>query len=312
MTNRNDRSSLPTFIAPQLVRLVVRPPSGVWHWEIKFDGYRLLARIENGKVSLLTKKGHNWAARFPEITAELAGKDTQISWLDGELVRINSDGLPDFGLLQSAIGSRKQTGYVYYIFDLLFDAGEDLRNKPIEFRRSRLERWFDSKIMQQIKLSHIFDEPVTDLLESACSMKLEGLVGKRAKSLYTSSRDGSWVKMKCYNRQEFIIVGYRGNATTLILGWYSSDGTLNYAGRVSNGIPSKTSTSLFETLTNFRLPISRLANPPRYPATWVEPVLVCEIKFSEITRAGRLRHPVFIAIRADIDPEDVTIELSEM
>lgn len=308
------KAEMPARFPPQLASLVARPPHGKYFWEIKFDGYRMMIRVQSGKVTLYTKNGADWTSRFKVVAEEVASLALEDAWLDAELVMQDAEGRPDFGALQEAISRRRTGDLVLYVFDLMYYCKADLRAKKLEYRRSRLKALLEDQQTLHVKFSEDFDQSVESLLASACAMNLEGLIGKRAGSTYSSSRNGDWVKLKCQNRQEFIIVGYTQTATGLgsvLLASHDESGALKYAGKVGSGFNARSLQSVGKALKAIVVDTSALSDPGavtlKHPV-WVQPSLVCEIRFAEITRNGRIRHGVFVGMRTDISAAEVTIE----
>lgn len=308
------KPEMPARFPPQLASLVTRPPHGKWFWEVKYDGYRLMVKVSNGKVTLYTKNGADWTGKFRQVAAEIESLELQDAWLDGELVKQDADGRPDFGGLQESIGQRKTGDLVLFVFDLMYYGRADLRAKKLEHRRGRLKDLLEDNETEHVRLSEDFDQPVESLLASACAMNLEGLIGKRAGSLYSSTRNGDWVKLKCHNRQEFVIVGYTQTATGLgsvLVASFDEGGALKYAGKVGSGFNARNLQSVGKALKAIVVDTSALSDPGAVTLkqpVWVQPSLVCEIRFAEITRKGRIRHGVFVAMRTDISAAEVTIE----
>ena len=305
---------IPSRFPPQLATLATRPPHGKYFWEIKFDGYRMMARVHAGKVTLYTKNGADWTSKFKSVAAAVESLGLQDAWLDGELVAQDADGRPDFGALQEAISQKKTDELVLYVFDLMFYRKTDLRPRKLEFRRAKLKKLLSGHETEQVRISEDFDQPVESLLSSACAMNLEGLVGKRAGSPYISGRSTDWLKLKCRNRQEFVIVGFTQSSTGLgsvLLAIYDDAGAVNYAGRVGSGFNARNLQSVHKALKPIVTETSALIDPGAVSvkhAVWVQPTLVCEAKFAEVTRKGRIRHGVFVALRTDISPTEVSIE----
>ncbi|MHC5127164.1 non-homologous end-joining DNA ligase [Pseudomonas inefficax] len=304
----------PERIAPQLVTLVGRPPAGAWRYEIKYDGYRMLARID-GSVQLFAKNGYDWTDRMPMLAADLARMAVHSAWLDGEVVVQDDDGRPAFQALQSAFATRQTDDLVYVVFDLLYLNGVDLRGNPVERRRQALADLLDDCPLDLVRLPDTLDADPAQLLANACRLKLEGIVGKRDGSLYSGERDWSWVKLKCGNRREFIIVGYtRASAGigSLLLGLHDDDGRLVYAGRVKSGFSGRAVDDLRSRLGPLVRATPALAHPPKLEkgltAVWVTPEQVCEVKFSEITPSGKVRHAVFVALRDDKPAAGISLE----
>lgn len=311
-------AELPATLQPQLATLVDSVPDGDWRYEIKFDGYRILARIDAGRVQLFTRNGHDWTAKMPQQAAALAGLGLQSAWLDGEVVVPNEDGTPDFQALQNAFEAGRSGAIVYYLFDVPYLNGMDLRGVPLEQRRGALRELLTRADSDLLRFSEDFTEQPESILESACQMKLEGLIGKRAGSSYVGKRSSSWVKIKCSNRQEFIIIGYtapKGARTgfgALLLGLHDDSGKLRYAGKVGTGFNQATLASLhrqLKTLHRADCPLDRA--PPAADvrgAQWLEPALMCEVAYAEMTRQGVVRHSVFHGLRSDKPPQAITHE----
>ena len=311
-------AALPESIKPQLATLVESVPDGDWRYEVKFDGYRIMARIDSGKVQLFTRNGHDWTAKMPQQAEALAALGLESAWLDGEVVVPNEDGTPDFQALQNAFEVGRSGTIVYYLFDLPYLNGMDLREVPLEERRAALSQVLEHNDNDLLRFSADFTEQPESVLESACQMKLEGLIGKRAGSTYVSKRSSSWVKIKCKNRQEFIIVGYtdpkgaRSGFGALLLGLHDEAGALHYAGKVGTGFNQVTLKSLHAKLTALEVEKSPLAKAPPAAdvrgAHWLKPELMCEVAFAEMTRQGVIRHSVFHGLRSDKPAQAITHE----
>ncbi|MFI8464670.1 DNA ligase D [Stutzerimonas stutzeri] len=311
-------AELPETFKPQLATLVDAVPSGDWRYEIKFDGYRMLARIDAGKGALFTRNGHDWTAKMPQQAAALAGLGLESGWLDGEVVVPNEEGAPDFQALQNAFEAGRSGSILYYLFDVPYLNGMDLRDVPLEQRRAALREVLEGSDSELLRFSEDFTEQPDSILESACQMKLEGLIGKRAGSSYTSRRSSSWVKIKCSNRQEFIIVGYtepKGTRTgfgALLLGLHDDSGKLLYAGKVGTGFNQATLKSLHKQLKKLETDKSPLAKPAPAAdvrgAQWLKPELMCEVAYAEMTRQGVVRHSVFHGLRSDKPADAITHE----
>ncbi|WP_413043651.1 DNA ligase D [Pseudomonas sp. YJ42] len=311
-------ASLPDSIKPQLATLVDSVPDGDWRYEIKFDGYRIMARIESGRVQLFTRNGHDWTSKMPQQAEALAALGLESAWLDGEVVVPNEDGTPDFQALQNAFEVGRSGTIVYYLFDLPYLNGMDLREVPLEQRRAALEQVLEKNDNELLRFSGDFTEEPESVLESACQMKLEGLIGKRAGSTYVSKRSNSWVKVKCKNRQEFIIVGFtdpkgaRSGFGALLLGLHNDEGELHYAGKVGTGFNQVTLKSLHAKLKPLEIDKSPLAKAPPPAdvrgAHWLKPELMCEVAYAEMTRQGVIRHSVFHGLRSDKPAEAITQE----
>lgn len=311
-------AALPESIKPQLATLVESVPDGDWRYEVKFDGYRIMARIDSGKVQLFTRNGHDWTAKMPQQAEALAALGLESAWLDGEVVVPNEDGTPDFQALQNAFEVGRSGTIIYYLFDLPYLNGMDLREVPLEERRAALSQVLEHNDNDLLRFSADFTEQPESVLESACQMKLEGLIGKRVGSTYVSKRSSSWVKIKCKNRQEFIIVGYtdpkgaRSGFGALLLGLHDEAGALHYAGKVGTGFNQVTLKNLHAKLQALEVDKSPLAKAPPAAdvrgAHWLKPELMCEVAFAEMTRQGVIRHSVFHGLRSDKPAQAITHE----
>lgn len=306
----------PERIKPQLLTMASRPPAGDnWLYEIKFDGYRLMVRIDQGNVILFTKNGYDWTKRMPLLAKELLSLPVRSAWLDGEVVVQDEEGRPVFSSLQSAFSSGKTDALCFFAFDMLFDNGRDLRSLPIEKRRSRLSKLLNQVELEHVRLSETLDVDPRDLLHNICALSMEGIVCKRFGSPYASERNGSWVKVKCSPRQEFIIVGYTraaGGIGSLLIGLHDDSGQLVYAGRVRSGFDSRTLRMLRGKLTALEQTESPLQVPPKLSkgltVVWVAAQLVCEVKYAEITPTGKARQAVFLGLREDTPASEINLE----
>lgn len=306
----------PERIQPQLLTMASRPPAGDnWLYEIKFDGYRLMVRIDQGHVTLFTKNGYDWTKRMPLLAKDLLTLPVRSAWLDGEVIVQDEDGRPMFSALQSAFSSGKTDSLCFFAFDLLFENGRDLRPLPIEKRRSRLGKLLNRVELQYVRLSETLEVDPRDLLHNICALEMEGIVCKRAGSPYASERNGSWVKVKCSPRQEFIIVGYTraaGGIGSLLIGLHDDSGQLVYAGRVRSGFDSRTLKLLRGKLAALEQAESPLQVSPRLSkgltVVWVAAQLVCEVKYTEITPTGKARHAVFLGMREDKPAAEISLE----
>lgn len=308
-------ASLPASLAPQLPTLAAAAPtSQQWIWEIKFDGYRLLARVEGARVQLITRGGHDWSARMPALVKSVAALGLGSAWLDGEIVVLGADGMPDFHALQNAIDTSRSARIEYFLFDLPYLEGYDLRQVPLLARRQILQRLLEERPRQGLRYSAAFDADAAAILESARRMGLEGVIAKRKDAPYESRRTESWLKLKNKLRQEFVVGGYSdrsgaaGEIGALMLGVHEADGRLRYVGNVGTGWDAKTAAGLKKQLSKLEVPDSPFG-AKRLPrrrwstrdaaAHWVQPRLVAEVEFSDWTPEQQLRHAKFIALRAD-------------
>jgi bifunctional non-homologous end joining protein LigD len=310
---------LPETLKPELATLVESPPAGEWRYELKFDGYRMLARIDNGDVKLFTRNGHDWTAKLPRQAEALASLGLESAWLDGEMIVTDPDGAPSFQLLQNAFETHKSGAIIFYLFDMPYLNGMDLRGVPIEQRRGALATVLERSEDEILRFSEDFGEDAGDLLTSACQIKMEGLIGKRQGSLYVSRRSDDWIKLKCHQRQEFVIVGYsdpKGARTSfgaLLLGLHDAEsGQLRYAGKVGTGFNSETLRTLHARLKPLETARPAVSNAPTgYEAKgvhWLKPQLLAEVAYAEITQEGAVRHAVFRGLRNDKPAADITRE----
>lgn len=315
------KGRLPEQLSPQLATLLDAPPPGDWRYEIKLDGYRILARIDHGEVRLLTRNGHDWTRRLPRQARALAGLALDEAWLDGELVVTDDDGRPDFQRLQNAFDQGHEEEVRYVLFDLLWLDGEDLRRQPLETRREALRRLMQGVDQPLLRFSEELTGEPQDILAHACRLDLEGLIGKRAGSTYQERRSRDWIKLKCKRRQEFVIVGFsepkgtRRHIGALLLGLHDEQGRLRYAGKVGTGFSAASLAALHKRLLPLRRERSALDNPPRgreaAGVTWLTPKLLGEVAFAEITRDGIVRQAVFQGLREDKPAREITTEQAQ-
>ena len=297
--------ALPEFIAPQLATQRTQPPREAgWVYEVKFDGYRMLARIARGDVRIFSRNAQDWTARLPTIAAALRKLDLHEAWLDGEITVAGADGRSSFQALQNALDGAP--GRIdYQLFDLLWLNGEDLRPQPLAVRAERLR---ELALRQPLALSGQLDADGATAWEAACRMQLEGLIGKRLDGRHVSGRSALWIKLKCRPTQEFVIGGWTDPAGSrellgaLLVGVHEN-GRLRYAGRVGTGFTEATLRRLHATLTPLARSASPFEPPPRMPrgqrAHWVEPQCVAQVEFAEWTDEGLLRQASFQGLRDD-------------
>ncbi|QXI51060.1 DNA ligase D [Pseudomonas alvandae] len=311
---------MPETLKPELATLVESAPDGDWLYEIKFDGYRVMARIDNGDVRLITRNGHDWTHKLPKQAEALAALGLESAWLDGEMVVANEQGVPDFQALQNAFDAGSSGKIAYYLFDLPYLNGMDLRKVPVEERRAALAAVLEPNEDPLLRFSDSFEETPEALLNSACQMRMEGLIGKRQGSAYVSRRSSDWIKLKCKNRQEFVVVGFsdpkgaRSAFGALLLGLHDVDsGELRYAGKVGTGFNETTLKSIYQQLLPLETKKAAVVNPPTgYDAKgvhWLQPELLAEVAFAEMTKEGSVRHAVFHGLRNDKPAKAITQEL---
>ena len=311
------KAALPEKLSPQLATLATGvPTSGEWLYEIKFDGYRLMTRIDNGKATLVTRGGHDWSAKMPGLLRELEQLGVKSAWLDGEIVVLGADGVPDFPALQKSFDHHTgSTDMVYFLFDVPFFEGYDLRSVELAARRQLLKALLQEKGSEHVRFSAAFEADPASILSSACRMNLEGVIAKRKDAPYASRRTETWLKLKCKQRQEFVVCGYTdrsdGSAQigSLLLGVHDAGGALVSVGSVGTGWDSEEASALKRKLAKLKVaktPYSAGASKPgrwsRRAAgseRWVEPRVVAEVEFADWTTDGQLRHALYIGLRTD-------------
>ena len=303
------KAPMPAILAPQLATLVDSFPSDprAWAYEIKFDGYRLMTRVDGADIKLFTRNGNDWTSKLGPLGKAIAKAKLPAGWYDGEMVVLNEKGVPDFGALQQSIDAAKTNDILLYLFDLPYFDGYDLRAIPLRERRALLHGLLENASSEHVRFSDAFDAPAESVVASACKLGLEGVIAKRLDSTYVSRRSTAWIKLKCSQRQEFVIGGYtepqgsRAGIGALLLGVHDERGGLRYAGKVGTGFDDRTLRALkarLAKLTAAKSPFSTAAAIEGRPH-WVKPRLVAEVSFGEWTRAGIIRHSVFHGLRTD-------------
>jgi bifunctional non-homologous end joining protein LigD len=313
---RAARAQLPQFVAPMLATLVTEPPSetkkaGEWVYEVKHDGYRLLARFDDGAAPrLFTRSGNDWTAKLPHLAAVLGGLGLRNTWLDGEIVVPGADGRSDFQALQNAFDAGRDTEIVYFVFDAPFLAGHDLRRLALSERKTRLRKSF--KDAGSVRFSADLKGSAREVLEHACKLGLEGLIGKDAGSVYVTGRSKSWIKLKCRQRQDFVIGGFtapNGSRTgfgALLVGLYDQQGKLHFTGKVGTGFDEHLLRTLTRRLAALERPEPAFVDPPKEKGVqWVRPSLVAEVAYAERTKDGILRQASFVGLREDLPAKNV-------
>lgn len=308
---------LPDFVAPCLATLRPAPAEGAdLLQEVKFDGYRIEARIDRGQVRLLTRTGLDWTARFGRsLPRALAALPCETALLDGEIVVMNDAGISSFAALQQALSAGRDDGFVYMAFDLLHLDGRDLRTDPLLARKQRLDDLLIHAEGDSLRYSEHFAEPGQVMLKHACRLGLEGVISKRADAPYRSGRGGDWVKSKCTLSQEFVIAGYvpskvagRG-LSSLVVGYYAG-GELKPAGRVGTGFDRRTMADLRARLDGLRASRSAFAGAAAREKgiIWLRPDLTAEVEFRAWTADRLLRQASFKGLRDDKPAREVIME----
>ncbi len=314
------RGALPKGgIEPQLATLVDRPPTGdAWLHEIKYDGYRALLECDGGDVHLYTRRGNDWTAKMRPIADAAAPLAAHRALVDGEVVVLQPDGTTSFQALQEALGDGEGE-LTYLAFDLLHLDGYDLRRSPLAARKAALAALLaELPEGSAIRYATHVEGRGEDFFQQACRFHLEGIIAKRADLPYRSGRGRDWVKVKCLQRQELVVVGYtdpegsRSGFGALLLAVHDDAGELVFAGRVGTGFDQAALADIHRRLLKLRVKTPAFKNAPRGAEArrshWVEPRLVAEVAFGEWTDEGLLRHPSFQGLREDKDPAEIVRE----
>ena len=319
------RGPLPDFVKPQLATLVREAPAGAdWLHEIKFDGYRMLARLERGRVRWLSRNGLDWTKRFPSLSPAIAELGARSALIDGEVVVVQPDGTTSFGALQNALSEGHSQDLTYFAFDLLHLDGVDLRGCALEDRKRALAQLLgasdsgdDGDSSSTLRYSKHLESEGPTFYRQACKAALEGILCKRRDQPYRSDRSRDWLKVKCSREQEFVVIGFtrpegsRVGLGALVLGYYEGQ-ELRFAGRVGTGFGRDQLLALRKQLRPLELDASPvdgdLPAAARRGVTWVRPKLVAEVGFTEWTSDGMLRHPTFKGLREDKPAKEIVRE----
>ena len=312
------KRALPEQVVPQLATLVEQAPDGdEWLHEIKFDGYRLLARIARGKVRLSTRTGLDWTGKFRPLAEALAELPADTALIDGEVVALAPDGTTSFATLQDKLSSGETGDLLFYAFDLLYRDGYDLTGASLEGRKAALAELVAPHGGGTVRYSDHQVGHGPAFFEEACKYEVEGIMSKRRDRPYKPGRGTDWLKIKCGKRDEFVIVGFtdpagqRHGFGALLLGYYNKEGVLTYAGRVGTGFNDKVLTQLRRQLDKLgrKSPTVRLPKGVSTKGThWVEPKLVAEVRYGNWTSDDILRHPSFQGLREDKPPEEIVYD----
>ncbi len=306
----------PHFVKPQLALLVTKPPEGNdWVHEIKFDGYRTQALIQNKKVNLITRGELDWTDKYTPIAQFLKKLPVESATLDGEIIWQNEKGHSDFQKLQNSLKSKDTGSLVFWAFDLLHLNGEDLTSLPLIARKDRLEKLIKKLDNDRIRYSDHFRGLGDQMIKESCKLGLEGVISKRIEAPYISGRHGEWVKSKCIKRQEFVIGGFtdpEGSRTgfgSLLLGVYEGS-KLKYVGKCGTGFDEKSLREVHAKMKKLEIENTpfELKSPRSKNIHFIKPKLVAEVSFANWTQDEVLRVPVFHALRSDKAPEEISIE----
>lgn len=313
---KGKKSKMPSFFSPMLAKLIDKPFTHPdWIFEVKWDGFRALAFIQQGKALLKSRSGLDFSARFKPVIEQLKKIPIDVI-LDGELVILDEKGRSHFQLMQNY--QRTQQGKLaYYVFDLLFKEGEDLRSLPLLERKETLKKLLKPLRLSRVRYSDHILEKGEAFFKVAVQQQLEGIMGKKASSPYQSRRSSDWVKIKNGQRQEVVIGGFtapRGSRQkfgALLVGVYNSKKELIYSGHVGGGF----NTALLQEIYSKMQPLIQEKSPfktapkPNSPVRWVHPKLICEVSFTEWTEDNKMRHPIFHGLRKDKPAKSVKREI---
>ena len=314
------RTSMAGWVPPQLATLVDTMPEGAeWVHELKYDGYRMLCSVRDGRATLFTRNGNDWTAKLRRIAQAGEGLPVAQAWMDGEVVAVEPDGTISFQVLQNAFDVRSEANLVYYLFDLLYLDGYDLRSVPLIERKRLLAALMEAMGPSPlIRYSDHMEGKGEVVFAEACRRGMEGLVSKKAAASYLAGRNRNWVKVKCGQRQEFVIGGFtepsgsRVAFGALLLGLYDHRGRLRFVGRTGTGFSERSLKQLHRRLTALEQTTSPFVNPPTGSEArgvhWVSPELMAEVAFAQWTSDGLLRQASFQGLREDKPPREIVKE----
>jgi bifunctional non-homologous end joining protein LigD len=312
---------MPEVIHPMLATLVDDPFSNPeWIFETKWDGFRSICFVKNGEVRFVSRNQIDMTPQYPELAGVAKQLTAKEAILDGEIVALDKDGMPRFQLLQPRVGRKSGIAalhghghIVYYVFDLLYADGHDLTPCPVVERKEVLEKIL--KPASFIKLSEHIEGDGQHFFKQIEKFHLEGMIAKRADGPYVQKRSRDWLKVKTIQRAEVVIGGYtaprgsRAHFGALVVGLYRGQ-DLHYVAHVGGGFNQRSLAQIYKSLQPLKTKASPFVDAPKTnePVQWLKPKLVAEVKFSEWTADRRLRHPVFVGLREDKQPENVRFE----
>jgi bifunctional non-homologous end joining protein LigD len=306
----------------QLAKLVNTAPEGDnWLYELKYDGYRILAYIEDNNAKLITRNGNDLTNRFKDIASSLIDFAVgRAMILDGEMVITDEEGKTDFQALQNYMRNPSDQNLTYIIFDILALDGADLRERHLIDRKNMLDTLMKDA-PKNLYYSKYIKGNGNDNFVAACKLNLEGIVGKKADSVYSGTRNGDWIKLKCDKRQEFVIGGYTlsdkktSGISSILLGFYENE-NLIYAGRAGTGFTENSMKELeikFKSIIKKETPFKETQKSKKNEdIIWLEPIMVAEIKFAEWTKENLLRQASFKGIRTDKEPKEIVMEKADI
>lgn len=311
------RRSPPNKIEPQLATLVAEAPDGKqWLHEVKYDGYRIICHIDRGRAKLISRNQKDWTDRFAGVAEAAVELPVRQAILDGEIVAMGTDGISRFQLLQNAFRDHQTANLVYFVFDVLYLEGYDLRDLPLAKRKEILAAIVTSTDAGPVRIAESLADRGPEVFKVACEKGLEGIISKRSDRPWRSGRTSDWAKSKCIQEEEFVIGGFtrprgsRHGFGALLLGYYNRDGELIYAGRVGTGFSDKLLGDMHKQLTKLvrnNSPFKNLSGRTgkARDVKWIAPKLVAQVEFSNWTDEGLLRHPAFLGLREDKPASDV-------